>query len=165
MRLIAAIYKGVRTLLAGALEDHAIVLLTEPETGCSKFIKLGANRRDDPRCLARRYMPGVRITFAPAVAASLTPAASSINKASETSSVASTIASLSPGSRSAWRRRSTSATLATARTDSHEVIAARTHAAAGYAAPPTTTSLKTACGIAILPKTRGRKSKPPRAAR
>src|ERR1017187_5589961 len=58
-------------------------------------------------------MLGVRITFAPTAAAALIPSPSSISKASDPSSTASTMASLSPGCRPALRNRSASAAVAT----------------------------------------------------
>jgi hypothetical protein len=75
-----------------------------------------------------------------------------INNASEPSSVASTMASLSPGWRPARRSRSASEVFAMACTDSQEAIAPCTECATGRRAPPTATSSNTACGMAILPK-------------
>src|ERR1019366_6912540 len=81
-------------------------------------------------------MPGVRITFAPAAAANLIPSPSSINSASEPSSVASTMASLSPGCRPAKRSLSASRVSPICRTESQEAVAASTACATGMWVPP-----------------------------
>jgi hypothetical protein len=138
-------------LLAGAFKDHAVVFIAQPEPSFSKVVELGAHGCNETSL------------FGQAVDARRSNHV--VNSASEPSSEASTMASLSPGWRPAKRSLSASRVFPICRTESQEAVAASTACATGMWVPPAATSPNTACGMATSPKRTRNSSKSPSAAR